>query len=278
MSTAAPPNDGNLELSFDGFSGAVLGYVPVPNEEIRVYGKVGLYDFDDELGRNGRVTSSSSEDGIMAGFGAVIDIAENFGIRADFDWFDAEVGDLWSVNLGLEYAFGRKAKSAAVAAAPPPPPPPPPVAALPPPDSDGDGVADAADRCPETPAGDRVDPRGCSCDVTRQLQFAFDSAELSEEDKVVLDEVAGNLITLGFVSGTIEGHTDSEGEADYNMELSERRAQAAAAYLEAKGIAPGRLRVVGMGESMPIADNETEEGRRLNRRVVLRRDDCDQGS
>lgn len=275
-----PNNPGNLELSFDGFSGALVGYIPVPSEEIKLYGKVGMYDFDDELSLNGTVTSNSSEDGLMAGAGAMIEIADNFGIRADFDWFDAEVGDLWSVNLGLEYFFGGKkavaaaapVAAAAVAEEPPAPPPPPPPA-----DADGDGVMDVADRCPETPSGDRVDTRGCSCDVTRQLQFGFDSAELSESDKVVLDEVAGNLNALGFVGGTIEGHTDNEGEEAYNQELSERRARAAADYLEAKGIAPGRIKVVGLGETMPIADNETEEGRAQNRRVVLRREDCDAG-
>lgn len=276
LSTAPSPNDGNLDLSFDGFSGALLGYVPVPSEEIKLYGKVGYYDFDDELSRNGTVSSTGAEDGLMAGAGATIEIADNFGIRADFDWFDVEVGDLWAVNLGLEYFFGGAPKAAPVvvaAPAPEPPPPPPPAAA--PPDSDGDGVSDAGDRCPSTPSGDRVDSRGCSCDVTRQLQFSFDSAELTEEDKVVLDEVAGNLTVLGFVGGTVEGHTDSEGDEDYNIRLSERRAKAAADYLEAKGIAPGRIKVVGMGESMPIADNATEEGRAQNRRVVLRREDCD---
>jgi outer membrane protein OmpA-like peptidoglycan-associated protein len=272
-------NPGELELSFDGFSAALIGYVPVPSEEIKLYGKVGLYDFDDELSLNGTVTSNSSEDGLMAGAGAMIEIADNFGIRADFDWFDAEVGDIWSVNLGLEYFFGGK-KAVAAAAAPvaaaavseEPPPPPPPA------DADGDGVGDTSDQCPDTPAGDRVGPRGCSCDVTRQVEFEFDSATLTDAGKATLDEVAETLARLKFVEGTVTGHTDSEGEEGYNQQLSEKRAQAVAEYLEAKGIAAGRLTASGKGESEPVADNDTEEGRAKNRRVVLRRTDCDAGS
>jgi outer membrane protein OmpA-like peptidoglycan-associated protein len=58
------------------------------------------------------------------------------------------------------------------------------------------------------------------------------------------------------------------------MGLSKRRAQAVLEYLESKGVAPGRMTAVGYGESKPIADNATEEGRALNRRVVIRRTDC----
>jgi hypothetical protein len=99
-------NPGNLELSFDGFSLQGLFYLPSPSAEIQPYLKAGMYDFDDELSFNGNVTSNSSESGFAGGAGAIIEINEQFGIRADLDWFDAEVGDLWSVNLGLHYAFG----------------------------------------------------------------------------------------------------------------------------------------------------------------------------
>jgi OOP family OmpA-OmpF porin len=179
------------------------------------------------------------------------------------------------VNAGFSVAFGNKPVAAApvaaavvaapvVAAAPPKPS-----------DTDGDGVVDGSDQCPDTPKGDRVGPQGCSCDVTRQLQFKVDSAELTDEDKAILDEVATNLTKLKFVSGTVVGHTDSTGSDAYNQGLSERRAQTVATYLEGKGIAAGRLAVKGAGESEPVADNATKDGRALNRRVVLKRTDCD---
>jgi OOP family OmpA-OmpF porin len=271
---------GTLNLSFSGFSVAGLLYLPVPTEGIQFYAKAGFYDFDSELSLNDTVTSNGSEDGLMAGAGAMLEVSEHFGIRADLDWFDAEVGDLWTVNLGLEYFFGGQKEAAPVAVAAAPvvaaAPEPEPAAPPPPADADGDGVTDDADQCPDTPTGERVGPQGCTCDVTRQLQFAFDSAELTEADVAVLEEVAENLKRLKFIEGTIEGHTDRVGDEAFNLGLSERRARTVASFLEERGIAPGRLTVKGMGESMPIADNETAEGRAQNRRVVLRRTDCDQ--
>ena len=87
--------------------------------------------------------------------------------------------------------------------------------------------------------------------------------------------MAVNLNRLKFVAGTVVGHTDSSGTEAYNQQLSERRAQTVADYLQAKGVAPGRLAASGAGESEPIADNATKEGRAENRRVVLKRTDCD---
>ena len=177
-------------------------------------------------------------------------------------------------NLGFSVALGTKAAPvvaavpvAAAVVAPPPPPPPA--------DSDGDGVVDGSDQCPDTPKGDRVGPQGCTCDIVRQVQFALNSADLTAEGKATLDEMAGNLTRLKFVAGSVIGHTDSSGAEAYNQKLSERRAQTVASYLEGKGIAVGRMSASGAGESEPIADNKTKEGRAQNRRVVLKRTDCD---
>jgi outer membrane protein len=173
-------------------------------------------------------------------------------------------------------AFGyRMFQPAPVAVAAPPPPPPvaAPVAAKCS-DQDGDGVCDADDKCPNTPAGDRVGPFGCSCDVVIRTHFAFDSAVLTAEDKATLDAAAARLKELNFVEGTATGHTDNIGTAEYNQKLSERRAQAVVDYLAAKGVYPGRIKPIGMGLTKPIADNATEEGRAQNRRVTIRRTDC----
>ncbi|MEO8309351.1 MAG: OmpA family protein, partial [Pseudomonadota bacterium] len=172
--------------------------------------------------------------------------------------------------IGVQYAWGGRAPVVAAIAPPPPPPPPPVVQAPPPPppviDSDADGVPDSQDRCLNTPKGERVGANGCSCDVTVMVHFSNNSDVITEGDKVDLDRTAVNLANLGFVSGTIVGHTDNVGSDAYNQALSERRAKAVAAYLESKGVAPGRIMASGAGESQPVADNATPEGKAQNRR------------
>lgn len=178
---------------------------------------------------------------------------------------------LWFGGRGPGYAAaggsccGATAPEAAAVATP---------TAAAPADSDGDGVTDDVDRCVCTPAGDRVGSHGCSCDVTVQLQYEFDSDRLTAEDKVKLDAVAIQLQELTFESGEVGGYTDSTGDDAYNLELSQRRAQSALDYLASLGIAPGRMTAVGYGEANPIADNSTPEGQALNRRAVIRRTDC----
>jgi len=185
---------------------------------------------------------------------------------------------LWIAGRGPGHAVaggaccGQVTGTAAVAPAPVATPEP--VAPAVPADSDGDGVADDVDRCPGTPAGDRVAEHGCSCDVTVQLQYEFDSDRLTAEDKLKLDAVAQQLTALSFESGEVGGYTDSTGDDAYNLELSKKRAQSALDYLAAKGIAPGRMTAVGYGEANPIGDNATPEGQALNRRAVIRRTDC----
>ena len=97
--------------------------------------------------------------------------------------------------------------------------------------------------------------------------FATGSARLTAELQALLDIGAGILLRNPTLTMTIEGHTDSIGSEEANQRLSEARARAAAEYLIAAGIAPERLEALGYGESAPIADNDTNEGRARNRRV-----------
>jgi len=142
-------------------------------------------------------------------------------------------------------------------------------------DSDGDGVPDYKDNCPGTPAGAKVDPKGCEiiADLTIKTttdHFDFDSAELKPAMMTELDEAAAQInASKGDEMLEIVGHTDSTGTDAYNQGLSERRAQAAADYLSSKGVSTSRMTVKGMGESAPVADNATAEGRSMNRRVEL---------
>jgi outer membrane protein OmpA-like peptidoglycan-associated protein len=182
---------------------------------------------------------------------------------------------LWFSGKGPGFATsgGSCCGTATPVAATPVAPAAEPVAATPV-DSDGDGVTDDLDRCPGTPQGERVGEHGCPCDVTVQLQYKLDSAELTAEDMAALDRVAAQLDELKFETGEVGGYADSTGDEAYNVELSQRRAQSAIDYLVTKGIATGRLTAMGYGEANPIADNATPEGRALNRRAVFRRADC----
>lgn len=140
-------------------------------------------------------------------------------------------------------------------------------------DSDGDGVIDSQDKCPGTRAGAEVDQWGCEVvsNLTINLvedEFDFDSATLKPAMKDALRDLADQIkASKGHEVVTIIGYTDSTGPEEYNMQLSLRRAQAAADFLESLGITD--ITVKGMGESNPIADNSTREGRAKNRRIEI---------
>ena len=141
-------------------------------------------------------------------------------------------------------------------------------------DSDGDGVTDALDQCPNTPAGDRVDDKGCSLLPAgfslKGVNFDNDSATLRPEAAAILDEAVAALHRYPSLKLAIGGHTDSVDTDTYNQGLSERRAQAVLDYLVSRNVAAGRLSAKGYGESEPIANNATAEGRAQNRRAELR--------
>lgn len=101
------------------------------------------------------------------------------------------------------------------------------------------------------------------------LLYDFDSDVVRADAGQNLRALAASLEKYPNTDLLIVGHTDAVGTSDYNQALSERRATAAANYLEAQGVAAGRLRAVGRGETEPIAGNDTEAGRQLNRRVEI---------
>lgn len=178
-----------------------------------------------------------------------------------------------------------------------------------PPDSDGDGVPDPNDRCPNTPAGVAVDANGCPLDDDRDgvpnyldecpgtiagaavdakgchledeeavsaevvIEFDFDSAELRADEHANVRRIAEFMREHPQAQAQIEGHTDSMGSDRYNQKLSLDRAQSVLARLvEVEGIATSRIDVSGAGESEPVASNDTEEGRQRNRRAEVEAD------
>lgn len=120
----------------------------------------------------------------------------------------------------------------------------------------------------EAPAA-KAEPAPARRIVLRGVNFGFDSAALTPDTQIILEAAIEALGESPNARVTVAGHTDSVGPEDYNQALSERRAQAVADYLVQGGIAASKLTVRGSGESDPVADNGTSDGRAQNRRVSL---------
>lgn len=144
-------------------------------------------------------------------------------------------------------------------------------------DSDGDGVPDSIDACPGTPMNVVVDERGCPVpvDITDELKmelrvfFDNDKSAIKNQYKPEIAKVAEKMREYPNSTARVEGHASKTGpSARYNQRLSEARAVAVKSMLTNEfGIAPNRLSTVGYGYDNPIASNDTEEGRAMNRRV-----------
>lgn len=157
-------------------------------------------------------------------------------------------------------------------------------------DDDGDGVANKFDKCPNTPAGIKVDGSGCPLPELKNETKVIEKIVVTEEDRKVVDEAIKNLefdlgkstirsssypslnsvatllIEKNF-SLKLAGHTDNTGSMQTNMRLSKERAEAVKAYLVSKGANASRIEATGYGPTQPIATNATADGRQQNRRV-----------
>jgi outer membrane protein OmpA-like peptidoglycan-associated protein len=100
-----------------------------------------------------------------------------------------------------------------------------------------------------------------------RILFATDSDKLLDASFPILDEVASVLDQNQKIRVRVEGHTDADGKADHNQDLSTRRAASVRAYLIGKGVTEDRLESTGCGQTVPVADNKTEDGKAQNRRV-----------
>ena len=146
------------------------------------------------------------------------------------------------------------------------------------PDTDGDGLKDSDDDCPKTPGP--LANNGCpeiEEEVEEILKVAFDNLEFASSKAIILsaskpslDELSKVMLENESFNLLISGHTDNVGKAQTNLSLSKRRAEAVEAYLIAKGVDKARMTVKYFGETTPIADNNTAEGRQKNRRVEMK--------
>jgi len=135
-------------------------------------------------------------------------------------------------------------------------------------DSDNDGVPDYMDKCPGSPAGATVNAEGCVIKITLNVQFDSGKAVVKSQYLPELEQFAQALKQKPEVKVEIEGHTDNVGNAAKNKSLSEARAKAVRDVLVKKyGIAADRVTAKGYGMEKPVAGNDTPEGREKNRRV-----------
>lgn len=270
---------GGADLSLYGGSIDLLG---VMNRAGRVspYVSVGM-----GVVQNERTPGSNATDFMtQAGVGLFLKVWENqeksrsFALRPDIKarWDDAGAeGHLvdYIGTLGFQYSFGPAAKT--VVATPPPPPPAPapePPAPPAPRDSDNDGVMDDLDKCPGTEAGVAVDAFGCARKGSITLEgvtFELNSARLTEGSRTILDAVAADLKKYPRLKIELQGHTDSSGSDQYNLNLSQQRADSVRTQLIDQGVPAGQLTARGYGEAQPIDSNATSDGRARNRRVVM---------
>jgi OOP family OmpA-OmpF porin len=139
-------------------------------------------------------------------------------------------------------------------------------------DSDDDGVPDQIDQCPGTLAGLATNNVGCASEspqVVRldNVNFELNSATLTPSATATLRRVTDALRGEPNLRAEIAGHTDSSGSDDYNLSLSQQRAESVLRFLVEQGIDTRRLVARGYGETRPVADNSTAVGREFNRRV-----------
>ena len=136
-------------------------------------------------------------------------------------------------------------------------------------DRDQDGVKDYEDECPNSMMHAKIKANGCADFVSFNLYYAPRVNEITPKSMSVLEKAVGFLKEHPEYKVKITGHTDNVGDDEYNMELSVERAADVLKIFNRKGINFNRLHSEGRGETDPIASNETDEGRQLNRRIEV---------
>jgi OOP family OmpA-OmpF porin len=260
------------DLITQNYEGAFKPYVllGVGRSEIEV---------EDTTGRN-----PSTRDTIgNAGLGAFVRLGETVSLRGEARAIHNFDNNWWEYMglAGLQVVLGGHL----MPEIPTPPPavepvPEPVVPVVVPPvvvapvDTDGDGVTDDLDQCPNTAAGVAVDAKGCPVQLTEDLQlelrvfFDTNKSNIKDQYKPEVAKVADALTTYKDATAKIEGHTDNTGPRKLNERLSVARANSVKNMLISEyGIAPTRIETQGFAWDKPIAPNDTVEGRAMNRRV-----------
>ncbi|EKP0259645.1 OmpA family protein [Aeromonas sobria] len=245
----------NITAGYTGrVQGIELGLKPQYhlNEEVSLFAKTGtLAWWTEVIGHEVDYQCNTSDNGWspMLGIGMEAVISNNLSARLEYQWFhnvgggDTGGSSMNMLTAGLAYRFGSSQQKA----------------------------------MPATPAPTLVKDSGSVVekmhmmlnDMNSKLLFEYNSSELSPLMIDSLRPVLERLTEYPQSVLTIEAHTDSRGSLTYNQKLSEERALSVNNYFVSRGIVPPRLTIDAKGESQPVADNKTDEGRAQNRRVIL---------
>ena len=264
--TMSPSGSLSGSARFRGVNLDLLAQLPF-TERLSAYARIGANYAKTTTSFSGNrlfgVTNPSASENKVnakAGLGLEYKLNESLALRAEAERYrvtDAirNRGDVDFYSINLVYKLGRPVASKAVAYVAPPAPTP----AAPEP-----MVVKAAPVVVPAPA-----PVSEKLTFSAETLFDFDKSIVKPNGKKALDDLIANLRGMNTEVMVTVGHTDSVGTAEYNEKLSVRRAEAVKAYLVSTGIDASRIYTEGKGETQPLADNNTAEGRQQNRRVTV---------
>ncbi|MGZ5198993.1 MAG: OmpA family protein [Telluria sp.] len=263
---AATSGNGTLhgESGFRGVNVDLVGQLPL-SERFSLLGRAGMQYAKTSTHFSGNrlnaVTGPNASDknwNNKLGVGLEYKLSEALAVRAEAERYrlNDAVGNRGNVDLlsvSMLYKFGRPSPKAVIAEAPA-------VVAEP---AAPMVVSESA------PAPAQPQPVSEKVSFAAEALFDFDKAVVKDEGKAALDDLMSKLQGMNTEVMIAVGHTDSVGTDAYNEKLSQRRADAVKAYLVSKGLDPARLYTEGKGETQPIGDNRSADGRAKNRRVTI---------
>lgn len=249
----------NGDIEYREFNGSALYYIGKSRHRFKRrgftgYGRIGAGYLDNTT--NGVPFDQVNGLHVLLGIGAEYMTPIGLGLRAELTSYDEDIN---LANLGVIYRFGRQEKRRPIQTVAAPEPVPAPVEVEPAP------VIQAAIAEPIPEPNACLELNG----VADGVKFDSGSANLTDNSKDILGRFANTLAGCDGSSITVTAHTDSQGAADYNENLSLQRANSVVNFFEQSGVDTTRLRSVAFGERLPIDTNDTSEGRANNRRVEL---------